>query len=110
MNNPLIIYSYTPDRLKEFKNEKKDNDIIVTALNILEKDGLEELTDDKNIYVDITNYYKSAQDNPIGVEQIINIVRKKENLHIIINFNCYIDIFFIPSNNDTNTTIHSRSG
>lgn len=87
MNNPLVIYSYTPDRLKEFKSEKKENDIIVTALNIIEKDGLEELTDDKNVYVDITNFYKSAQDNPIGVEQIINTVRKKENLHIIINFN-----------------------
>lgn len=87
MNNPLIIYTYTSDRLKEFKNEKKDNDIIVTALNILENGGVDELTDDKNIYIDITNYYKSTQDNPLGVEQIINIVRKKDNFHIIINFN-----------------------
>ena len=49
VNNPLVIYSYTPDRLKEFKSEKKENDIIVTALNIIQEDGLEELTDDKNV-------------------------------------------------------------
>lgn len=87
MNNSLIIYSYTPDRLKEFKEEKQDNDIITTALNIAQKNNLDELTDDKNIYVDITNYYKSTYDNPLAVESIINTIKEKNNIHLIINFN-----------------------
>lgn len=86
MNNPLIIYSYTPDRLKEFKNEKNENDIIVTALNILEKEKID-FSNDNNIYIDITNLYKSAQDNPLSIEKVINETNKNENWHIIINYN-----------------------
>ena len=86
MNNPLIIYSYTTDRLKEFKDEKKENDIIITALNILEKEKTD-FSNDNNIYIDITNLYKSTQDNPLSVEKIISEVNKNKNWHIIINYN-----------------------
>lgn len=87
MNNPLIIYSYTADRLKEFKEEKKDNDIITTALIITQKDEMQKITDDSNIYIDISNFYKSSQDNALAVESIINEVKKLPNCHLIINFN-----------------------
>lgn len=88
MNNSIIIYSYTSERLKEFKSEKKDNDIIITALNIIEKDvDNSELTDDKNIYIDVTNLYRSATDNLLNVESLINQVSKNDNWHIIINSN-----------------------
>ncbi len=86
MNNPLIIYSYTTDRLKEFKDEKKENDIIITALNILEKEKTY-FSNDNNIYIDITNLYKSTQDNPLSVEKVISEVNKNKNWHIIINYN-----------------------
>ena len=86
MNNPLIIYSYTTDRLKEFKDEKKENDIIITALNILEKEKTD-FSNDNNIYIDITNLYKSTQDNPLSVEKVIIEVNKNKNWHIIINYN-----------------------
>lgn len=124
MNNPLIIYSYTADRLKEFKDEKKDNDIITTALIISQKDELEKITNDSNVYIDISNYYKSSQDNALAVESIINEVRKLPNCHLIINFNLltrfksdfgqYIekiisinDIY--KSNNEKNVTFSSLS-
>ena len=107
MNNPLIIYSYTTDRLKEFKDEKKENDIIITALNILEKEKTD-FSNDNNIYIDITNLYKSTQDNPLSVEKVISEVNKNKNWHIIINYNSltrfrsdfgqYIDVV-IPINN-----------
>ncbi len=86
MNNSLIIYSYTTDRLKEFKSEKKENDIIVTALNILEKEKID-FSNDNNIYIDITNLYKSTQDNPLSIEKVITEVNKNNNWHIIINYN-----------------------
>lgn len=86
INNPLIIYSYTTDRLKEFKDEKKENDIIITALNILEKEKTD-FSNDNNIYIDITNLYKSTQDNPLSVEKVISEVNKNKNWHIIINYN-----------------------
>lgn len=86
MNNPLIIYLYTTDRLKEFKDEKKENDIIITALNILEKEKTD-FSNDNNIYIDITNLYKSTQDNPLSVEKVISEVNKNKNWHIIINYN-----------------------
>lgn len=86
MNNSLIIYSYTTDRLKEFKKEKKDKDIIITALNILEKENID-FSDDNNIYIDITNLYKSNQDNPLPIEKVISEVSKKDNWYIIINYN-----------------------
>ena len=107
MNNPLIIYSYTTDRLKEFKDEKKENDIIITALNILEKEKTD-FSNDNNIYIEITNLYKSTQDNPLSVEKVISEVNKNKNWHIIINYNSltrfrsdfgqYIDVV-IPINN-----------
>lgn len=68
------------------KNEKKENDIIITALNILEKEKTD-YSNDNNIYIDITNLYKSTQDNPLSVEKVISEVNKNKNWHIIINYN-----------------------
>ena len=87
MNNQLKIYSYTSDRLTEFNKEKKENDIIVSALALTNKDEGEKLTDDKNIFFDITNLYKSMQDNPLTVEKALYEISKKENWNVLINYN-----------------------
>lgn len=91
MKDELVIYSYTPERLLEFKNIKEKNDIVIPAVVINDKVELEKLTDDKNIFFDITNFYKSLQEsNSIGIENLLYQVGKKENWHIIINYNMLI--------------------
>ena len=40
MNNQLKIYSYTSDRLSEFNKEKKENDIIIPALVLNDKEKI----------------------------------------------------------------------
>jgi ATP-dependent Clp protease ATP-binding subunit ClpC len=122
MNNRLILYSYTADRLKEFKESKKENDIITTAIAIADAENKPIFNDDDNIYLDISNYYKSLQDNPIAIERIIIEVIKRKNCHLIINFNLltrfksdfgeYIDnIFTIQSiygsNSDENISFNN---
>ena len=93
MNNGIKLYSYTPERLKKFKEQKSEKDEIVPLIDILEKkDGnvsaklkknIEE--NDKNIYVDITNIYKS-QESRILLENIISQAINS-NYNFIINSN-----------------------
>lgn len=93
MNNGIKLYSYTPERLKKFKEQKSEKDEIVPLIDILEKkDGnvsaklkknIEE--NDKNIYVDITNIYKS-QESRILLENIISQAINS-NYNFIINCN-----------------------
>lgn len=88
MNNQLKIYSYTSDRLSEFNKEKKENDIIIPALVLNDKEEVKKLTDDKNIFFDISHLYKSVQEtNSISVEAILYQISQNENWHIIINYN-----------------------
>lgn len=90
MNNGLIIYSYTSERLNEFKKQKKDNDIIVSTCDIAannENNNLSLITDENEVYVDITTLYRSSNENALIIDNIISKVRIKTNWHIIINFN-----------------------
>ena len=88
MNEELIIFSYTADRLIEFNKIKKENDIVVPAIIITNKDECSKLTDDKNIFFDITNFYKSMQDsNPLSIENVLYQISQKDNWNLIINYN-----------------------
>lgn len=90
MNNGLIIYSYTSERLNEFKKQKQDNDIIVSTYDIAsnnENNNLSLITDENEVYVDITTLYRSSNENLLVIDNIISQVRIKNNWHIIINFN-----------------------
>lgn len=88
MNNQLTVYSYTADRLIEFNKEKKENDLIISALAITNESERKNLTDDKNIFFDITNFYKSMQENnPLSVENILYQISQKDNWHLLINYN-----------------------
>ncbi len=86
--NSITLYTYTSERLKEFNQEKNMNDIIVSPEMIFDESRKEEIDDEtKQIYFDITNYYKSLQDNPLPVEKVLYQVSNKKNWHIIINYN-----------------------
>lgn len=87
MNNKLTIYTYTPDRLNEFKEEKKENDYITTPLLIFNNNKSCKIPNDSNIYVDISHYYKSFQEDPLQVEKLIYEVQKNPYYHVIINYN-----------------------
>lgn len=90
MNNGLTIYSYTSERLNEFKMQKKDNDIIVSTYDIAsnnENNNSSLIADENKVYVDITTLYRSSSENLLVIDNIISKVRKNNNWHIIINFN-----------------------
>ena len=90
MNNGLTIYSYTSERLNEFKKQKQDNDIIVSTYDIASNNNnnsLSLITDENEVYVDITTLYRSSNENLLVIDNIISQVRIKNNWHIIINFN-----------------------
>lgn len=119
MNNGLIIYSYTSERLNEFKKQKQNNDIIVSTYDIASNNNnnnLPLITDENEVYVDITTLYRSSNENLLVIDNIISQVRIKNNWHIIINFNSitrfredfgqYIDEV-IPIQNIYNNTTES---
>lgn len=119
MNNGLTIYSYTSERLNEFKKQKQSNDIIVSTYDIAsnnKNNNLSLITDENEVYVDITTLYRSSNENLLAIDNIISQVRVKKNWHIIINFNSltrfkedfgqYIDEV-IPIQNIYNNTIES---
>lgn len=90
MNNGLIIYSYTSERLNEFKKQKQNNDIIVSTYDIASNNNnnsLSLITNENEVYVDITTLYRSSSENLLVIDNIISQVRIKSNWHIIINYN-----------------------
>ena len=88
MNSQLTIYSYTADRLIEFKKEKRENDVVIPALAITDENERKKLTDDKNIFFDMTHFYKSLQENnSLNVENVLYQISQKENWHVLINYN-----------------------
>ena len=90
MNNELIIYSYTSERLNEFKKQKQEKDIIVSTYDIASNNSnnsLSLISDDDEVYVDITTLYRSSSENLMVIDNIISQVRVKNNWHIIINYN-----------------------
>ena len=90
MNKNFIIYSYTAERLAEFKKQKKENEIIVSAFDIAqnnENNILSQISKENELYVDITTLYRSSNDNMLLVENILSQVKAQEMWHIIINYN-----------------------
>lgn len=88
MNSQITIYSYTADRLKKFNKEKKENDVVISAMAIIDKSEREKLEEDKNIFFDITHFYKSLQENnSLNVENVLYQISQKDNWHVLINYN-----------------------
>lgn len=88
MNSQLTIYSYTADRLIEFKKEKRENDVVIPVSAITDENERVKLTEDKNIFFDITHFYKSLQENnSLNVENVLYQISQKENWHVLINYN-----------------------
>lgn len=90
MNKNFIIYSYTAERLAEFKKQKKENEIIVSTFDIAqnnENNILSQISKENELYVDITTLYRSSNDNMLLVENILSQVKAQEMWHIIINYN-----------------------
>ena len=86
MNNGLTIYSYTSERLNEFKMQKKDNDIIVSTYDIAsnnENNNSSLIADENKVYVDITTLYRSSSENLLVIDNIISKVRKN-NKNLIL--------------------------
>ena len=97
------LYTYTPERLKEFNNIKKVEDVIISPQALLDKDFDKSSLEERNVYIDLTNLYRSMQENPMAIENVIYMVNGHSNWHIIMNFNMltrfkndfgqYFDIF-----------------
>ena len=73
-----IIYTFTFERLNEFKNKKQINDEIITAIDFGDKYNSNQFENSNNYYVDISN---------ILIEKIMYQIYLTENVHIILNEN-----------------------
>ncbi len=90
MNNGITIYSYTTERLNEFKKQKQDTDLIVSTLDIAQHNNnsfLALISEEHKVYIDITTLYRSSNENMLAIESVISQIRTKSNWHIIINYN-----------------------
>lgn len=86
-----IIYTYTFERLNEFKNKKNTNDEILSAVVLANKGNNMEFEDDFNYYIDISNLYKAnTEANNILIENILYEIYMKDNVHVILNENSKI--------------------
>lgn len=107
--NEVVIYTYTADRLEEFKKEKPNNVEIVLPVALTDKDNPKQFVDENEYYFDVTNLYKSHNDtNSMAIEDFLYRASLKKNFHIMINSNfCnrfkedYASSFnkFLPINN-----------
>lgn len=83
-----IVYTYTFERLNEFKTKKTANDEIMTAIAFADKSNTVQLEESKNYYVDISNLYKSnTEANNMHIESILHQIYLTENVHVILNEN-----------------------
>ncbi len=83
-----IVYTYTFERLNEFKTKKTANDEIMTAIAFADKSNTVQLEESKNYYVDISNLYKSnTEANNMRIESILHQIYLTENVHVILNEN-----------------------
>ena len=87
MKNEFNVYTYTTKRINEFKEHMKDNEIIVSAFDVLNKESSLEIQNNSKVYIDVTNLYKSINDNPFALDSVISKVRQQNNWIIIINYN-----------------------
>ena len=83
-----IIYTFTFERLNEFKNKKQINDEIITAIDFGDKYNSNQFENSNNYYVYISNLYKTnIESNNILIEKIMYQIYLTENVHIILNEN-----------------------
>lgn len=93
MNNGITIYSYTTERLNEFKKQKQDTDLIVSTFDIEQNNDnncLALISEENKVYVDITTLYRSSNENMLAIESVISQIRIKNNWNIIINYNSLV--------------------
>ena len=64
-----IVYTFTFERLNEFKTKKATNDEIITAIAFADKNNPIQIEESNNYYVDISNLYKTnTETNNIIIE------------------------------------------
>ena len=81
-----IVYTFTFERLNEFKTKKAANDEIITATAFVDKNNPIQLEEANNYYVDISNLYK-ANTNNMFIEKIMYQIYSKENMNVILDEN-----------------------
>ena len=83
-----IVYTFTFERLNEFKTKKATNDEIITAIAFADKNNPIQIEDSNNYYVDISNLYKTnTETNNMIIENIMHQIYLTENIHVILNEN-----------------------
>lgn len=83
-----IVYTFTFERLNEFKNKKPINDEIITAIAFADKNNPIKFEKSNNYYVDISNLYKAnTESNNMLIENIMHQIYLKENVNVILNEN-----------------------
>lgn len=84
-----IVYTFTSERLDEFKSAKKNNDEVVTVGACLDEDGKFKIDASKNYYIDVSNSYKTNNGaNNVFLEQIMSKAFTMDNAFIILDDNC----------------------
>ena len=83
-----IVYTFTAERLEEFKNKKSSTDEIITALAFEDQNNPIKIKDYKTYYVDISNIYKTNTENyNMIIENIMYRIYLTNNVRIILNEN-----------------------
>ncbi len=82
------VYTYTFERLNEFKSKKTANDEIITAITYADTNNPIQIEESNNYYVDVSNLYKAnTESNNFLIENIMHKIYLTENVHIILNEN-----------------------
>ena len=72
MKNKLV-YTFTFERLNEFKSRKAANDEIITAITYADTNNPIQIEESNNYYVDISNLYKAnTESNNMLIENIMH--------------------------------------
>lgn len=83
-----IVYTYTYERLNEFKTKKDASDHILTAIDFTDTNNPMQFEITNKYFVDISNLYKSNMDsNNILIEKIMHQVYLTENVYVILDEN-----------------------
>lgn len=83
-----IVYTFTFERLNEFKSKKAANDKIITAITYADTNNPMQIEESNNYYVDISNLYKAnTESNNMLIENIMHKIYLTENVHVILNEN-----------------------
>lgn len=84
-----IIYTFTAERLNEFKNKKSITSEIINSTTYLNNlDSKVELNYDNDYYIDVSNLYKSNVDmKNLLIEKILSNAFTQNNIYIILDEN-----------------------